>query len=93
MNDIEGSKHSYWNHYLDNKKYWGQNVTIKRLEKVKPFVWEDRELWVDILLRHSGLKYSPEILQQRKPAVYKHMIGNLAGMIYQNLLEQKIIKS
>lgn len=85
-------KSQYWNYFIKNKKYWGHGVTIKRLEKIEEFIFNDAFFWQDILDRHNGENRSPEEMKSQDKEIYLHMIGNFAGMIYGVLIRKGIIK-
>lgn len=83
----------YWNYFLENKMYWPNGVTLKKLEKAEQLIMEDGILWDDILRRHKGYAYWPENMRRLKPDMFQHMIGNMGSMIRENLVRNKIIKS
>ena len=88
----EEKKLEYWNHFLTIESFWGYGVTRKRLERIKPMIWDDNDFWFDVLQRHRGVDCSPEEMRDMDKFNYDHCFGNMAGMIYQSLLENKIIK-
>ena len=92
MHYNEERMEQYWQHYCNNKILWGHGVTLKRLEKVKSIIWKDGDFWDDILLRHSGFDKSPEEMKEYDIEVYNHCFGNFMTMVYQSLIEHKIIK-
>ena len=89
---MNNKKEEYWNHFLNLKSFWGYKVTLKRLENIKDIIWYDNEFWSDILDRHNGKNMTPEEMKENKPELYEHCFGNFAGMIYQTMIEYKIIK-
>lgn len=88
----ERMKAAWWNHFIEQKKFWPHGFTIKRLEKTKPQIWEDSLFWADILMRHGGGSSLPRELERQAPEAYLHLMGNMAGMILQTLVENGIIK-
>lgn len=88
----ERMKAAWWNHFIEQKKFWPHGFTIKRLEKIKPQIWEDSLFWADILMRHGGGSSLPRELERQAPEAYLHLMGNMAGMILQTLVENGIIR-
>lgn len=89
---MSDKKQEYWDHFLTLKNYWGYGVTLKRLEKIKSTIWDDKDFWSDILLRHSGQSITPIEMKNNNFANYQHCFGNFAGMIYQTLIRHEVIK-
>ena len=85
-------KNEYWNHFLTLKKYWAWGFTIKRLEKIKPDVWEDESFWDDILLRHNGNNISPNEMKNSSLEHYQHCFGNFCGMLNHIFWKKGILK-
>ena len=82
----------YWNYFKENKKYWGNGFTQKRLDKIASQVLCDGDFWDDILIRHGGIDFSPNALRKFNKDTYDHCMGNMTGMIMQRFVEFKIIK-
>jgi len=85
----------YWNHFVSR---WavegvggGYRVTGRRLWKIRDKMLADDDFWQDIVLRHSGLDKTPEQLMAVMPEVYNHCLGNFWGMIYQELMDARMI--
>ncbi len=89
---LDEKKTEYWNHFTTLKSFWGHGVTLKRLEKAKPNLWNENNFWEDILFRHNGYKETPEEMLIRDRYTYDHCFGNMAAMIYQSMITHKIIK-
>jgi hypothetical protein len=85
-------KNDYWTHFLKNKQFWGNGFTEKRLQEIKKEIWMDNYFWDDVLVRHSGMDFSPDAMKQNNEKVYEHCMGNMTGMIMRFLVEKKIIK-
>jgi len=92
MNPLLKMKMQYWNHFAAEKKYHFHGMTAKRLEKVLPFVLNDKEFWEDVLLRHGGDAMTPREMKANSEFNYDHCMGNMAGMTYKIMLDNKIIK-
>lgn len=88
----ERMKAAWWNHFIEQKKFWPHGFTIRRLEKIKPQIWEDSLFWADILTRYGGGSSLPRELEQQAPGAYLHLMGNMAGMILQTLVEERVIR-
>ena len=93
MVNVEDKKNEYWNYFLTQKGFWGYGVSLKKLEKVKPILWNDENFWSDILFRHNGSMETPEQMKERDKFVYNHCIGNMASMINQAMRTHKILKN
>jgi hypothetical protein len=92
MRYSDEKKEEYWGHFLKLKNYWQYRVTLRRLEKIKPIIWNDSDFWWDILLRHSGCDKTPEEMLEENKEIYEHCFGNFAGMVYESLITNRIIK-
>ncbi len=92
MKHSDNQKTLYWNHFIENKHFWGNGFTLKRLEKIKQIVWDDSLFWDDILIRHGAQYYKPESLQKHQENMYDHCMGNMTGMLMQLFVEHEIIK-
>ncbi|MFA5395456.1 MAG: hypothetical protein WC346_05480 [Methanogenium sp.] len=92
FNVVETKKQEYWNHFLTLKNYWPHGFTLKRLEKVKPFVWLDDDFWADIIHYHNGENRSPDQMLIEDRYIYQHCFGNFAGWLLQIMAEKGILK-
>lgn len=92
----ERKKHEYWNHWVNYVFVTAPNrlagVTGKKLQRIRPFIWDDDEFWADILERHRGVDMTPEEMRLRSLSQYEHMIGNFSGMVYQSLVSARLVK-
>lgn len=87
---------------MNNKKeqFWAAMLltklppafTKKRLEKIKPIIFQDDDFWSDILFRHNGNNFSPEEMKANNQEIFEHCISNMIGMVMQTMVENKIIK-
>lgn len=78
----EGKKERYWRWFLESGLY-GPQFTAKRLQKVKPLAWADRELWAD--MKRHGYPDDPSELDD-------HGRGNWVGIIGQIMIQHGILK-
>lgn len=92
-------KEMYWSHWKDNTSL-PSKFTKKRLEKVKPIVMKDKRFWDDILIRHNGIGIEPELMRKidlfnygNCMFNYGHCMSNMTGMVYELMLEHKIVKN
>jgi len=88
----------YWNHFVERWAVGGWNpghgVTGAKLRKIKDTIMADDDFWDDVYNRHSGNQFrSPEDMERRNQTLYDHCTGNFWGMIYQELVEQGLIKT
>ena len=91
MNYSLNKKMEYWQHFVSQKQFHAFGFTAKRLERVLPFVLAENHFWDDVLGRHAGLQMTPEQMKDNSEFNYNHCIRNMMGMVYQIMLEQKII--
>lgn len=87
----EEKKWEYWNHFVA-AAFTGvtskpHGITGPRLRKLRHKIWQDRDFWWDIVLRHGGDKYTPEQMRLDDPRQYEHALGNFWGGIVQDLVE------
>ena len=87
----EEKKTEYWNYFLKLKSFHANGFTSKRLEKIKPFMWQWSFFWEDIILRHGAIDKSPEQLKVYDKIIYEHCMGNMAGMIYEQMCSHKLL--
>lgn len=92
MKTRESKKNEYWNHFLEQKNFHFFGFTKIRLERAKKIIWHDKDFWWDVLDRHPGMKMTPDEMKTNELDQYGHCIGNMAGMIMQVLIDEKIIK-
>lgn len=92
MNYPMNKKLEYWKHFVSQKQYHYNGMTIKRLKKVLPFVLVTSFFWDDVLMRHSGDSMTPEEMKTNSQQNYEHCMGNMASMVFQIMVDQKIIK-
>ena len=91
----KGKKEEYWNHFKDTifrKLNKCPSLTDKRMEKLKPIIWNDERFWGDILLRHGGNRMTPEEMKDRNIEWYEHCMGNFSGMLIQTLIRENMVK-
>lgn len=82
----------WFNYIKDNKKYWPNGFTLKRLEKVKTSVISDKHIMFDLMERHSGNEFTPEEMKVANVENYNHCISNFAINILYKMRELNIIK-
>lgn len=82
----------YWDHFVEQNKIHSFGFTKVRLQKAKKLLWDEFHFWEDILDRHPGMDMTPEEMKLNEFITYEHFIGNMAGMIIQALIRDKIIK-
>ena len=68
-------------HFCENKNWWANGTTKRRLEKYREDILNDADIWSDILLRHGGQNFTPSELKESDIHTYNHAMGNLTGMI------------
>lgn len=90
--ELRKKKDEYWFHFTKNKQFWGNGFTAKRLDVAKKELWDNKEFWDDILVRHAGMELTPEEMKQQNEKVYEHCMGNMTGMIMKFFIEKKIVK-
>lgn len=95
MQVSNSKKHQVWNHFIERwvleKLGGGYKVTGSRLNKIKPIIWNDRDFWQDIVYRHGLDRTTPEQLRENDIETYNHCLGNFWGMVYQDLVDRRII--
>ncbi len=89
MNVPDNKKHEFWNHFITRWALEGAGggfgVTAHRLNKIKPAIFNDNDFWSDVILRHDGIRYTPEQLKAGDRANYNHCLGNFWGMLSQTM--------
>lgn len=85
-------KEIWYNHIVNNKQYWCNGFTLKRLEKVKEFVFKDEPTMYDLLIRHNAKEMTPEQMIEFNKDIYWHCIGNLSCNISSIMFDLKMIK-
>lgn len=75
-----------------NKVYWTHGMTLKRLERVKDAVFKDEDIMWDLMVRHHGNDFEPEILMLNDKHFFDHAIGNFVCNIHYKMMDLKIIK-
>ena len=86
------AKKLYYGYFCNNKQYWGNGFTAKRLDKIKGLLFMDKEFWDDILIRHGGIDFTPEELKEHNQHTYDHCMGNMTGMLTELFVVHKIIR-
>jgi hypothetical protein len=82
-----------WFEYVKmNKVYWTHGMTLKRLDKVKDFVFEDKEIMNDLLVRHGANEKSPEEMKIENRDLFDHCIGNFVCNIHYKMIDKGIVK-
>lgn len=79
------TKEDWWNHFVGQRKYHYNGVTVKRLILAKDVVLADAEIWDDVLLRHGGATKSPEQMKAEDESFYDHCMSNLGCSVYQHV--------
>lgn len=85
-------KEIWFNYVIQNKLFWANGFTLKRLEKVKFFVLNDKVIMHDLLIRHNGGTLSPDEMKMNDIDNYNHCIENFICNILYKMIEKKIIK-
>ena len=76
---VTTNKKEIWFQFVcDNKKYWANGFTLKRLEKVKQYVFDDESIMWDLLVRHVDN--------------FNHCIGNFYCNIFNKMIQTGIYK-
>ena len=57
---------------MDNKRLWTNGMTKNRLEKVKEFVFADKDIMWDLLTRHGANELEPAQMEKENPHTYEH---------------------
>lgn len=86
------SQEKWFQYVLENKKYWTNGMTKKRLEKVKDFVFSDKDIMWDLLTRHGADKLEPKQMEKENLQMYEHCIGNFVCNIHYIMMDKKLIK-
>ena len=92
FNTSEEKKAEYWNHFVFEFKPHPFGFTKKRLERVKPMIWNDADFWDDVIHRHGGQDKTPGEMANASQQTYQHCFGNMAGMIRHTMQRQGILK-
>lgn len=85
-------KNIWWTWFLSNKQYWGSNLTYVKLKRLEQCIFNDKYIWDDLLKRHDMKNKFPFIEKEINKDIYKHAIGNFAGMIYEKSIKLGMIK-
>ena len=91
LNDTK--KTEIWGHMVAlPKAYRGHGMTNNRIGLLRDIVWDDKDFWSDIILRHGLRAMSIEALRENDTAIYNHVVGNFWSMLYQTAIEKGVIK-
>lgn len=90
--EIRVKQNEYWDHFVEQNKIHSFGFTKVRLQKAKKLLWDEFYFWEDTLDRHSGMDMTPEEMKKKEFITYEHCISNMAGMIVQALIKDKIIR-
>lgn len=74
-------KNVWFNHLLENPKFWPKGFTKKRLEKIKNQVLSDKDIMWDLLKRHGAQNLTPDKMKEQHNETYLHCMGNFAGNV------------
>jgi len=85
-------KETWFQYVVDNRGYWGNGWTLKRLEKVKEAVFNNKDIMNDLMLRHRGDEMNPEQMKAHSEEQFNHCIGNFTCNIHYQMMDEKIIK-
>ena len=77
---------------IDNKRLWTNGMTKNRLDKVKEFVFADKDIMWDLLTRHGANELEPVQMEKENPHTYEHCLGNFVCNIHYKMMEKNIIK-
>jgi hypothetical protein len=78
MND---KKLEYWNYFITNKKLWVKHTTIYKLKRFKEQLFENKNLWDNLLLKYGGNNKTPEEMK-KDDACFNQAFSYLAIEIY-----------
>lgn len=79
-------KELWFNYIVENKCYWANGFTLKRLEKVKDAVFADENIMWDLLVRH-GENLTPDQMKTECAETFHHCIGNFYCNIFNKMVE------
>ena len=85
-------KEKWFQFIIDNKEYWTNGMTVKRLQKVKSHVFEDEPTMSDLLNRHGAIDKTPEEMKLFDRNLFDHCIGNFVCNIHYIMMDRNIIK-
>ena len=86
-------KTEIWNHMVAlPKAYRGHGMTNNRVGLLHDIVWNDKDFWSDIILRHGLRSMTIEALKESDTAIYNHVVGNFWSMLYRIAIKKGIIK-
>ena len=89
---VTTNKKEIWFQFVcDNKKYWANGFTLKRLEKVKQYVFDDESIMWDLLVRH-GKDLTPQQMKESDVDNFNHCIGNFYCNIFNKMIQTGIYK-
>ena len=89
----QSKKDMAWQYMLSlPKSHRPHGCTENRLNRVRPFVMDNKDFWEDIVHRHGLVDLSPEELEQQDKEAYEHCEGNFWGQIMEIMWRNKIIK-
>lgn len=85
-------KEKWFEYVVNNKNHWCYGFTLKRLERIKVDVLNDKNILFDLLERHSAKESSPEDMKTNDAFQYNHCIGNFSCNIFNKMIEKGVIK-
>lgn len=87
-------KNEFWNHFLAKEflKRTYPKITPSKLREVKSNIFSWEFFWEDVVVRHNGLHWTPETMEEKDKTTYDHCQGNFWGMIHEVLLRKGLIK-
>ena len=74
-------KEEWYQFVIDNKQYWANGFTVKRLEKIKEKVFNHNHTMNDLLNRHGGSYLTPDEMIIKSLDQFNHCVGNFVGNI------------
>jgi hypothetical protein len=87
------AKTIWFDYVVNNKNYWANGFTFKRLEKVKEAVFNDVDIMWDLLVRHDGQSLTPAEMEKADRENFNHCIGNFFCNISNKMREIGLTKN
>ncbi len=85
-------KEIWFQYIVDNKKYWANGFTLRRLEKVKDAVLSDTNIMWDLLERHNAKVTTPQQMRETFQDMYNHCVDNFSCNVANKMREIGILK-
>lgn len=88
---LNDRKMIWWLYFVAHKEYWGHGLTYAKVLKIKDRVFQTKEIWYDLLIRHYFSDFPWNERKNNKES-FDHGIGNFSCSVYKVALDMGVVK-